>query len=33
MPETEQRPEEEDVEGHRFVKPGTGDSINPPDPS
>ena len=33
MPETEQRPEEEDVEGHGFVKPGSGDSLNPPDPS
>lgn len=33
MPETEQPPEEQDVEGHGFVKPPPGDGLNPPDPS
>jgi hypothetical protein len=33
MPESEQLPEEEDVEAHGFVKPPAGGSINPPDPS
>jgi hypothetical protein len=33
MPETEQLPEDEDVEGHSFVKPGAGDALDPPDPS
>ena len=33
MSETEKLPEEEDVEGHGFVKPGSGDSLQPPDPS
>jgi hypothetical protein len=33
MPETEQLPEEEDVEAHRFVKPPAGAGLDPPDPS
>ncbi len=32
MPETDQ-PLEEEVEGHGFVRPNPGDSLNPPDPS
>jgi hypothetical protein len=34
MPETEKPREEEDVEGHGFVRPKPGDTIGPPlDPS
>jgi hypothetical protein len=29
----EQLREEEDVEGHSFVRPGGADELNPPDPS
>jgi hypothetical protein len=29
----EQLREEEDVEGHGFVRPGGGDELNPPDPA
>jgi hypothetical protein len=33
MPETDEPREEEDVEGHGFVRPKPGDSINPPSSS
>jgi hypothetical protein len=33
MPQTDQLPEEEDVEGHRFTKPPPGAGLEPPDPS
>jgi hypothetical protein len=33
MAETDNLPEEEEVEAQGFTKPGGGDSLSPPDPS